>query len=210
MIYISNLYHFTVKAMQQYIAQPITTPDGRLLGVEIQQRDKNELDNIEQKRSSLYDMLTAIGTKAEYFERNKLICSVSIADRDTAVLLTYDPVLRAVLARLPFIALQIASNIHQVLPELTRGTNPVWLDGVGGNVPFTQSCDVVILDEAFTRTEIEKDTFPLLIKNIRRFSDKVIIKASDASTRRTLHDTGVWGVIGMYKKISFSKVHTLM
>lgn len=210
MIYISNLYNFSVKAMQQYIAQPITTPDGRLLGVEIQQREMNELNSIEQKRSSLYDMLTAIGIKAEYFKHNKLFCSVSIADRDTAVLLTYDPVLRAALARLPFIALQIASSVHEVLPELTRGTNPVWLDGVGGHVPFTQSCDVVILDEAFTRTEIEKETFPLLIRNIRRYSDKVIIKASDASIRRTLHDTGVWGVIGMYKKISFSNVHTLM
>jgi len=69
---------------------------------------------------------------------------------------------------------------------------------------------VVILDEAFSRTEIEKDTFPLLIKNIRRYVDSVIVKASDTSTRRFLHDAEVWGVMGMYKQISFSKVHTLM
>ena len=192
------------------VAVPVTTPDGRLLGVQTNQKNMPVLTSVEQKRAYYYNMLTAISTQAPFFKRRELFCSLSVGDEDAAVLLTYDHVLRASLARLPFVKLQIDANLQAEAEELARGTNDVWVNGIGGNVPFTQDCEVVVLEEAFTRTEIEKETFPVLINNIRRYCDRVIIKASDTSTRRTLHESSVWGVEGMMKQIAFNKVHTLM
>lgn len=192
------------------VAVPVTTPDGRLLGVQTNHSNQPVLTNTDQKRAYYYDMLTTISTQSAFFKRRDLFCSLTVGDEDAAVLLTYDHVLRASLARLPFVKLQIGANLQAEAQELARGTNDVWVDGIGGNVPFTQDCEVVILDDTFTRTEIEKETFPVLISNIRRYCERVIIKASDTSTRRTLHESSVYGVVGMMKQIAFNKVHTLM
>nr|WP_318382069.1 hypothetical protein [uncultured Enterobacter sp.] len=195
--------------MQSYMAVPMTTPDGKLLGVQIEPKSPQVLESVEKKRLYLFDLLGAISTRVEFFKRRELFCLVAV-DEEMAVLLTYEPLLRAALTRLTFVKLVIAQRHAALMEDLSALKNAVWIEGVGGDLPFTQTCEAVILDEAFTRTEIEKNTFPILVENLRRYCDRVIVKHTDTKNRRLLFDTAVWGVKGMYKPIAFNKVHTLM
>lgn len=191
-------------------AERITDTTGKLLGVQIVERASIPLTTIEEKRTRLFDMLTAINSQAAFFKRRNLFCSLPINDDDTAALLTFDSSCRYVLAKLPFVTLQLNQGLHTAIDDLSRGTNAVWLGDVGNDVPFTQYCDTVVLNESFTSTEIGKDNFAVLINNIRRYSDRVVVRASDFNQRKVLHDAGVWACSGLYSPTVFNKVHLLM
>ncbi len=189
------------------ITDPVT---GKLLGVQILERTPAPLTTIEQKRTHLFDMLMAINSQAAFFKRRGLFCSIVISDDDEAALLAYDSSCRYALAKLPFVTLQLNQRLHTAIDDLSRGTNAVWLGEVGNDVPFTQSCEVAVLSESFSSTEMLKDTFPVLINNIRRYSDRVVVRASDFNQRKLLQDAGVWACSGLYSPTVFNKVHLLM
>lgn len=186
------------------------TATGKLLGVQILERTSAPLTTIEHKRTHLFDTLTAINSQAAFFKRRGLFCSIVISDDDEAALLAYDSSCRYALAKLPFVTLQLDQRLHTAIDDLGRGTNAVWLGDVGNDVPFTQSCEVAVLNEEFSSTEMHKETFPVLINNIRRYCDRVVVRASDFNQRKLLQDAGVWACSGLYSPTVFNKMHLLM
>lgn len=186
------------------------TATGKLLGVQILERTSAPLTTIEQKRTHLFDTLTAINSQAAFFKRRGLFCSIVISDDDEAALMAYDSSCRYALAKLPFVTLQLDQRLHTAIDDLGRGTNAVWLCDVGNDVPFTQSCEAAVLNELFSSTEMHKETFPVLINNIRRYCDRVVVRASDFNQRKLLQDAGVWACSGLYSPTVFNKVHLLM
>lgn len=194
-----------------YLAERITTPHGQLLGVKIYPRKAPVLNSIEKKRTYLFDLMNAIGNKADFFKKRGLFCLVSIADEEIAMLLTFDLVLQATLARLPFVKLQINQTFETAIGDLAKSKNGIWLSHVGNkDAPFTQYAEAIILDETFTSNELSKNTFPYLIQNLKRYCEKIIIKTDNYINRRTLEEAGIWACCGLYAPTPFSKVHLLM
>ena len=194
-----------------YLAERITTPHGQLLGVKIYPRKAPVLNSIEKKRTYLFDLMNAIGNKADFFKKRGLFCLVSITDEEIAMILTFDLVLQATLARLPFVKLQINQTFETAIQDLAKSKNGIWLSHVGNrDVPFIQYCEAIILDETFTNNELRKNTFPYLIQNLKRYCEKIIIKIDNDINRRTLEEAGIWACSGLYAPTPFSKVHQLM
>jgi hypothetical protein len=194
-----------------YLAERITTPRGQLLGVKIYPKKAPVLSSLEKKRIYLFDLMNAIGNKADFFKKRNLFCLVSIADEEIAMLLTFDLVLQATLSRLPFVKLQIKQTFETAIQDLAKSKNGIWLSHVGNNdAPFTQYCEAIILDETFTNSELSKNTFPFLIQNLKRYCEKIIIKTDNDINRKVLEEAGVWACCGLYAPTPFSKVHHLM
>ena len=194
-----------------YLAERITTPHGQLLGVKIYPRKAPVLNSIEKKRTYLFDLMNTIGNKADFFKKRGLFCLVSITDEEIAMILTFDLVLQATLARLPFVKLQINQTFETAIQDLAKSKNGIWLSHVGNrDVPFIQYCEAIILDETFTNNELSKNTFPYLIQNLKRYCEKIIIKIDNDINRRTLEEAGIWACSGLYAPTPFSKVHQLM
>ncbi len=192
-------------------AERITDTSGILLGVQILRNETSPLSTIEGRRSEMCNMLMAIHRQEAFFKRRGVFCTIPINDNDDAALVAFDHPCRYALAKMPYIILQIKQNLYTAFDDLSRGVNPVWLGDVGNNdIPFTQYCETVVLNETFTSTELQKETFPVLIKNIRRYSDKVVVRATDFDQRKVLHNAGVWGCTGMYPPLQFKKIHLLM
>ncbi len=190
-------------------AERITDTSGKLLGVQIL-RGENPLTTIEEKRSEICNILREIHSQDAFFKRRDVFCTLPINDSAEAALLTFDPPCQHALAKMPYITLQVKQNLYTAIDELSLGINPVWLGEVGDDTPFTQYCETVVLNETFTSTELQKETFPVLIKNIRRYSDRVVVRATDFNQRKVLHNAGVWGCTGMYPPLQFKKIHLLM
>lgn len=194
-----------------YLAERITTPRGQLLGVKIYPKKAPVLNSLDKKRIYLFDLINAIGNKAEFFKKRNLFCLVSIADEEIAMLLTFDLVLQATLSRLPFVKLQIKQTFETAIQDLAKSKNGIWLSHVGNNdTPFTQYCEAIILDETFTNSELSKNTFPILIQNLKRYCEKIIIKTDNDINRKALEEAGIWACCGLYAPTPFSKVHHLM
>jgi hypothetical protein len=65
-----------------------------------------------------------------------LFCLVSITDEEIAMLLTFDLVLQATLARLPFVKLQINQTFETAIGDLAKSKNGIWLSHVGNKDAF--------------------------------------------------------------------------
>jgi len=192
-------------------AERITDPSGKLLGVQILRNETTPLSTIEGKRSEMCNMLMAIHRQEAFFKRCGIFCTIPINDNDDAALMAFNHPFQYALAKMPYINLQIKQKLYTAFDDLSRGCNPVWLGDVGNNdIPFTQYCETVVLNETFSSAELLKENFAELIKNIRRYSDKVVVRATDFKQREILHNAGVWGCTGMYPPLQFRKIHLLM
>lgn len=72
--------------------------------------------------------------------------------------------------------------------------------------------EAVVLNRSFYREEVDKPTFPELMKNIRKYyHDRVIIDGCRSTWEfSVLQDCGVWGFKNyMYRPISVNKLETL-
>lgn len=142
-----------------------------------------------QKRRFLLDLLRTIAAKHGWFLRHGLFCIVNI-DRGMAQLVLQDKDIRALLHAMLFVELQVAEHfscqdnalIDPLIHALHKQPNPLWLGDLGvGNataVPLVCGCfSGVKLDRSFFVSQIEKMTFPLLVKHIRRYCDKIVVGA---------------------------------
>lgn len=193
-----------------FMAEPIRAMEGDLLGVEITTHFASSparplhpefvissWDN-SQKRRFLLDLLRTIAAKHGWFLRHGLFCIVNI-DRGMAQLVLQDKDIRAL--------------IH----ALHKQPNPLWLGDLGvGNataVPLVCGCfSGVKLDRSFFVSQIEKMTFPLLVKHIRRYCDKIVVGGQE-NTRYlpVLKTAGIWATQGtLFPSVALEEVETLL
>ncbi|WP_183042619.1 EAL domain-containing protein [Enterobacter sp. R1(2018)] len=211
-----------------FIAEPITSTNGKLLGVELQIRieEKGQVLlhpelvikdwSMEERKTFLYELLTSITKQAPFFLKRGLFCSLALADEETALLLSYDTALRMVLNTLPFVKLELTERIGSLAGELTCIRNSIWLSDLGKGDATTSLLtngryEVVKLDRSFFYEEIEKPTFSVLIKNLHQYCERIIVKGvNDRRHIPVLTEAGIYGIQGLYRSVPLSKVHHLM
>ncbi len=136
----------------QYLAEPIMSIDGKLLGVEVlirfQKNGFNVLNpapadiiqswSIHTKRAYLIDVIHFITNNEEFFIDNQLFCSLSI-DQKTASIFKHDAYIQVLLHSMPYVKLQISEGFPKIeqglmnpdLKSLLHGSNALFLNYLG-------------------------------------------------------------------------------
>ncbi|POT55101.1 diguanylate phosphodiesterase [Citrobacter amalonaticus] len=216
-----------------FIAEPLMETAGSLLGVEIFTRFYSEnsrvlhpafiiaMWDIEQKRRFLLDQLHAIDRKRTWFEEHSLFCSLNI-DFDMALLACKEDEIKALLSAMPFVALELSesfpvNNDSTLIDTLSRGANALWLADLGSgnaNVSLLLSgyFQVAKIDRAFFTAQVEKPTFPPLVKNIRQYCGRVIVEGIEQTRHiETVKNAGVWGMQGaLFPSVTLQEVERLL
>lgn len=223
--------------MEKYfIAEPIMSIDGNLLGVEMLTRftENNTITlnperviskwDCSEKRMFLYEQSRLITQHSFFFKSNGLFCSINI-DHQMALLLRHDSLLQSSLSNLPFLTLEISENF----PKLNLGLeNPLlnglkndgftlWLDDLGsGNAnvaALMDSCfEVIKIDRKSFLSEVVKPTFGVLINHIKKYCKNIIIEGvEEEHWLPILDEAGIWGVQGyLYKSVHFDQLEQLI
>lgn len=182
-----------------FVVEPIKGMEGDLLGVEVITQFVSpharplhpefvfsSWDSL-QKRRFLLDQLRSIADQRHWFEHHGLFCLFNI-DRDMAQLVLQDNDIRTLLHGMLFVGLEITErfslednvSVDPLLVALYEQPNPLWLEDLGaGNAtvaPLVCGCfSGVKLDRGFFASQIDKPTFPLLIRQIRGYCDNVVV-----------------------------------
>lgn len=219
-----------------FIAEPIMSTEGKLLGCELLTRFHSEGMQVlnskyfimamdaEGKRELLIRQLQAIEVRASWFRDNRLYCTVNI-DTIQARLCVFDRDVIQLLDKLEYVRLEISENFegleqginHPVLKTLLNVGYRLFLDDLGSGranvAALTTGCyEAVKIDRAFYRQEIQKPTFGVLMKNIMQHCPYVIVEGVEQQKELSvLHDSGVTAVQGyLYRSVPFDKANTLL
>jgi len=220
----------------EFVAEPIVNTHESLLGVELLTRfilnTTKPLHpqfviscwDLERKRVFLYEQCDTIAMKQRWFESNGLFCTLNI-DNDMATLLNKDDSLKKLFASMPFVKFEISEYFHDQEPQLKnpllkslkQGANGLWLDDLGaGNANITCLLngyfEVAKIDRFFFKEEIKKNTFPILIKNIRKYCDKIVVEGvEDRQHFALLQEANIWGLQGyLFESVAFHEVESLL
>lgn len=180
---------------------PITTTDGKLLGLELESRVEingcrmiigrgREADNIRQLVHS--QQVREIEKKADWFRKNKLFCVLTTETSNRT--------------ELPFVKYFTTEN---------NVPGQVWLDDVGAFTSSTMPliagvCEVARLERRFTDEHIDRAIFPVILKNLHQYCDQIIVPVTDKNYHQMLREAGVWAVQGEYKPIRFEHCEKLL
>ncbi|MCK6687805.1 EAL domain-containing protein [Enterobacter asburiae] len=219
-----------------FIAEPIMTTSGQLVGCELLTRFHSEdlpvlnskyyimAMDAEGKRELLIRQLQAIEVRASWFRDNRLYCTVNV-DTIQARLCVFDREVIQLLDKLEYVRLEISENFegleqginHPILKTLLNVGYRLFLDDLGSGranvAALTTGCyEAVKIDRAFYRQEIQKPTFSLLMKNIMQYCPYVIVEGVEQQKELSvLRDSGVTAVQGyLYRSVPFDKVNTLL
>lgn len=219
-----------------FIAEPIMSTEGKLLGCELLTRFHSEdlpvlnskyyimAMDAEGKRELLIRQLQAIEVRASWFRDNRLYCTVNI-DTMQARLCVFDREVIQLLDKLDYVRLEISENFegleqginHPILKTLLNVGYRLFLDDLGSGranvAALTTGCyEAVKIDRAFYRQEIQKPTFSVLMKNIMQYCPYVIVEGVEQQKELSvLRDSGVTAVQGyLYRSVPFDKVNTLL
>ncbi|HGY3717407.1 EAL domain-containing protein [Citrobacter sp. Res13-Sevr-PEB04-36] len=219
-----------------FIADPMRDTTDTLLGVEMVARFTSETilplhsDFIitawssEQKRHFMLEQIQLITRKRDWFEKNNLFCTLNLID-EMALFAIGDPVITSALHAMPFITLQLSERVlsntaclnNLLINSLRDGPNALWLGNLGsgsaGASPLVSgNFDVVKIDRSFFLSQIGKPMFPILIKNIREYCDRVVVEGvEDARLIDELSNVGIWAVQGdIFPSVVFSNIETLI
>lgn len=222
--------------IKTFIAEPIMTTSGQLVGCELLTRFHREdlpvLNSkyfimampVEEKRNLLVQQLEAVEGKAAWFRDHRLFCFVKV-DSIQARLCVIDTEIKKALLKLEFLRLEIEENfegleygINQpVLKALLKNGNRLLLDDLGAGkanvAALTTGCyEAVKLDRAFYRHEVQKPIFNILMKNIMQYCPYVIVEGvEDRRELPVLQDAGISAVQGyLYRSVNFHKVTSLL
>ncbi len=220
----------------EFVAEPIVNIHESLLGVELLTRFVLNTSkplhpqfvisgwDRERKRVFLYEQGEIIAIKQSWFEKHGLFCTLNI-DRDMATLLNSDDTLKKLFSSMPFVKFEISEHFHgqdpgvnnPLLESLKQGVNGLWLDDLGaGNANltclFNGYFEVAKIDRYFFKEEVQKNTFPLLIKNIRKYCDKIVVEGVEHKQYLpVLQEAQVWGLQGyLFQSVSFDEVESLL
>ena len=175
-------------------AKPLTNLEGKLLGIELESRVDSDgvrvLAGMEDE--VLHEQHRLIERKADWFIENNLYCILS----GTASTQEY----------LPFVRYMTTS---------ARTNDSQWLDDVGGHactaIPLVSGdFEVARLNRRFIQEHIGNPIFPILIRNIKQYCDKVIVPVQDRNHHQMLRAEGIWAVQGEYKSIRFEHCEKML
>ena len=183
-----------------FIAEPIMTTSGQLVGCELLTRFHREdlpvlnskyfimAMTVEGKKELLKQQLETVEVHASWFREHWLFCTVNV-DTVQARVCVFDRDIIQLLDKLDFIRLEISENFeglelginHAVLKTLLNVGYRLFLDDLGsGNAnaaALSTGCyEAVKLDRAFYRHEVQKPTFNILMKNIMKYCPYVIVE----------------------------------
>lgn len=142
-----------------------------------------------------------------------------------ALLAIGDPVIKSALHAMPFIALELSERFltntaclnNLLINSLCDGPNALWLGDLGsgsiGAGPLVCGrFDVVKLDRGFFLEQVEKPMFPVLIKNIREYCDRIAVEGVEAlHLIDEVSAAGVWAMQGpLFPSVAFTEVDTLL
>ncbi|MCI0190612.1 EAL domain-containing protein [Cronobacter sakazakii] len=219
-----------------FIAEPIMTTSGQLIGCELLTRFHREdlpvlnskyfimAMTVEGKKELLKQQLEAVEVYAAWFRDNRLFCTVNV-DTVQARLCVFDRDIIQLLDKLEFVRLEISEDFeglekgieHPILRTLLNVGYRLFLDDLGSGqanvAALTTGCyEAVKLDRAFYRQEVQKPTFNVLMKNIMKYCPYVIVEGVEQRQELPiLRDAGVTAVQGyLYRSVPFHKVHTLL
>ncbi|MEB7344649.1 EAL domain-containing protein [Enterobacter hormaechei] len=219
-----------------FIAEPIMTTSGQLVGCELLTRFHREdlpvlnskyfimAMTVEGKSELLKQQLQAIEVRAAWFRDNRLFCTVNV-DTVQARLCVFDRDIIQLLDKLEFVRLEISEDFeglekgieHPILRTLLNVGYRLFLDDLGSGrantAALSTGCyEAVKLDRAFYRQEVQKPTFNVLMKNIMKYCPYVIVEGvEDRQEIPVLRDAGVTAVQGyLYRSVNFLKVDTLI
>lgn len=191
-----------MKMITDHWAVPITSTDGKLLGMELRTRVSiNDCPVIIGKGRESKQLLEDIHTqqvreverKIDWFQENNLFC-VLTTQTDTRA------------DYLPFLKYFTTEN---------NSSQKIWLDEVGAYLSSTLplvagNAEVARLDRSFTNEHINRNIFPIIIKNLLQYCDRVIVPVEDKAYHQMLREAGIWAVQGHYKPIRFDKCENLI
>ncbi|EOW6846474.1 EAL domain-containing protein [Cronobacter sakazakii] len=219
-----------------FIAEPIMTTSGQLIGCELLTRFHREdlpvlnskyfimAMTVEGKKKLLKQQLEAVEVYAAWFRDNRLFCTVNV-DTVQARLCVFDRDIIQLLDKLEFVRLEISENFdglekgieHPILRTLLNVGYRLFLDDLGSGqanvAALTTGCyEAVKLDRAFYRQEVQKPTFNVLMKNIMKYCPYVIVEGVEQRQELPiLRDAGVTAVQGyLYRSVPFHKVNSLL
>lgn len=219
-----------------FIAEPIMTTSGQLIGCELLTRFHREdlpvlnskyfimAMTVEGKKELLTRQLQAIELRASWFRDHRLFCTVNV-DTVQARLCVFDRDIIQLLDKLEFVRLEISEDFeglekgieHPILRTLLNVGYRLFLDDLGSGqanvAALTTGCyEAVKLDRAFYRQEVQKPTFNVLMKNIMKYCPYVIVEGVEQRQELpVLRDAGVTAVQGyLYRSVSFDKIHNLI
>lgn len=219
-----------------FIAEPIMTTSGQLIGCELlthfHREDLPVLNSkyfimamtVEGKKELLKQQLEAVEVYASWFRDNRLFCTVNV-DTVQARLCVFDRDIIQLLDKLEFVRLEISEDFeglekgieHPILRTLLNVGYRLFLDDLGSGqanvAALTTGCyEAVKLDRAFYRQEVQKPTFNVLMKNIMKYCPYVIVEGVEQRQELPiLRDAGVTAVQGyLYRSVNFSKVTSLL
>ncbi|MDX6895904.1 EAL domain-containing protein [Klebsiella pneumoniae] len=219
-----------------FIAEPIMTTSGQLIGCELLTRFHREdlpvlnskyfimAMTVEGKKELLKQQLEAVEVNAAWFRDNRLFCTVNV-DTVQARLCVFDRDIIQLLDKLEFVRLEISEDFeglekgieHPILRTLLNVGYRLFLDDLGSGqanvAALTTGCyEAVKIDRAFYRQEVQKPTFKVLMKNIMKYCPYVIVEGIEQRQELPLlRDAGVSAVQGyLYRSVNFSKVTSLL
>ncbi|MEH3983713.1 EAL domain-containing protein [Enterobacter ludwigii] len=219
-----------------FIAEPIMTTSGQLIGCELLTRFHREdlpvlnskyfimAMTVEGKKELLKQQLEAVEVYASWFRDNRLFCTVNV-DTVQARLCVFERDIIQLLDKLEFVRLEISEDFeglemgieHPILRTLLNVGYRLFLDDLGSGranvAALTTGCyEAVKLDRAFYRQEVHKPTFNVLMKNIMKYCPYVIVEGVEQRQELpVLRDAGVTAVQGyLYRPVNFLKVDTLI
>ena len=219
-----------------FIAEPMRDTTDTLLGVEMSVRFASDTVspihpefiisawNSEQKRNFMLEQIRLIAEKRNWFESHNLFCTLNLID-EMALLAIGDPSVKSALHAMPFVALELSERFltntvclnNLLINSLCDGPNALWLGDLGsgsiGASPLVCGrVDVVKLDRGFFLDQAEKPMFPVLIKNIREYCDRIAVEGVE--TKQLIDEVGaagVWVMQGsLFPSVAFSEVDTLL
>lgn len=219
-----------------FIAEPIMTTSGQLVGCELLTRfhceDLPVLNSkyfimamsVEGKKELLKQQLETVDFHASWFREHRLFCTVNV-DTVQARLCVFDREIIQLLDKLEFVRLEISENFegldlginHPVLKTLLNVGYRLFLDDLGSGranvAALTTGCyEAVKLDRAFYHQEVQKPTFNVLMKNVMKYCPYVIVEGVEQRQELpVLRDAGVSAVQGyLYRSVPFNNIETLI
>lgn len=183
-------------------AVPISSTDGKLLGIEMRTRANiNGCPVIIGRGRESKQLLEEVHTqqvreierKADWFQENNLFCVLTTQTDSRA-------------DKLPFV--KYFTNDH-------NSSEKIWLDEVGAFLSSTLPLvagvvEVARLDRRFTDEHIDRDIFPIILRNLLLYCEKVIVPVQDRYYISALRRAGVWAIQGEYRPVSFNSLEMLL